>query len=151
MGVNSGNLHSYGNRSGNRQTRRSSWGVRPWSSTMDNFRNLNVSIGVEVRNSASGGWHGTYDDDQLQAIKFDAPLNKEGGEEGMVNVRNSASGGWHGVYDRDDDLLSQDNIGVVSPDGLREIEDGLDNYMDEDVSDDVEFMMEGIGSDKSIT
>jgi hypothetical protein len=25
---------------------------------------------VEVRNSASGGWHGIYDDEQLQVIDF---------------------------------------------------------------------------------
>merc|ERR1712194_424332 len=138
------NLRGNGHRTETRKTRRkSTWGIRSKSSTMDNFRNLNVTIGVKVRNSASGG--------------------------------------WHGIYSTDDELLSQDNIGVVAPDGsrdiggegldgLKEIEDGLLNYeigdMDEDVSDedlikayndamaldiepeseDVEFAMQGIGS-----
>jgi hypothetical protein len=146
------NLRGNGHRTETRKTRRkSTWGIRSKSSTMDNFRNLNVTIGLEVRNSASGGWHGVYDDEQLQAINFGAPDKNEEGGAGFVNVRNSDSGGWHGIYSTDDELLSQDNIGVVAPDGssdiggegldgLKEIEDGLLNYeigdMDEDVSDE---------------
>merc|ERR1712238_123427 len=82
------NLHGYGHRSENRQTRRrSTWGVRRRSSTMDDFRDLNVTIGVEVRNSASGGWHGVYDDDQLQAISFEAPGGSEGGGDRHADIR----------------------------------------------------------------
>jgi len=174
------NLRSYRHQSDHRAwSTLSTLGLRRQRSPYDDFRGLNLPIGLEVRNSASGGRHGIYDDDQLQAINFGASDSSEGGEESFVGVRN------HGVYSDDDHLLSQDNIRVISPSGsvgggegldeLKEIEDGLDNYvigdMDNDVSDDdlikayndamaldtelesedVDFSMKGFGSDKTVT
>ncbi len=48
--------------------RRSTWGMKRQSSALSALQDLNVM--VEVRNSASGGWHGIYDDEQLQVIDF---------------------------------------------------------------------------------
>jgi len=48
--------------------RRSTWGMKRQSSALSALNDLNVM--VEVRQSASGGWHGVYDDDQLQVIEF---------------------------------------------------------------------------------
>ena len=111
----------------------------------DDFGDLNIM--VEVRNSASGGWHGVYDDDQLQAIDFGV----------------STSGSDKG------DVVEQS---LFMEDGLQEIEESLSQYdigdmphMD-DVSDEdlikayndamaidiepenpeVEFVMQGGGS-----
>ena len=48
--------------------RKSTWGMKRRSSALSALQDLNVM--VEVRNSASGGWHGIYDDEQLQVIDF---------------------------------------------------------------------------------
>mmetsp|Transcript_18500 Transcript_18500/g.26282 ORF Transcript_18500/g.26282 Transcript_18500/m.26282 type:complete len:1165 (-) Transcript_18500:84-3578(-) len=48
--------------------RRSTWGMKRKGDALSALQDLNVM--VEVRNSASGGWHGVYDDDQLQVIDF---------------------------------------------------------------------------------
>ena len=105
------------------------------------FDDLNIM--VEVRNSASGGWHGVYDDEQLQAIDFGVP---------------SGSGS--------DDVVEQS---LFMEDGLKEIEESMGSYeigdmddvSDEDLikayndamaqdiepeSPDVEFAMAGLGS-----
>ena len=138
------NLH--GRRgSANMQSRRRSnpFGMRRGSATPDGFDDLNIM--VEVRNSASGGWHGVYDDEQLQAIDFGVPTNNDS-----------------------DDVVEQS---LFMEDGLQEIEEGLDNHYEigemDDVSDedlikayneamaldiepenpDVEFAMQGIGSE----
>jgi hypothetical protein len=130
--------------------RRSTWMNRRSSSNMEDFNAFNdLNIMVEVRNSASGGWHGVYDDEQLQAIDFGTP----------------SSSGLAG----DDDTQDVVEQSLFMEDGLKEIEDGLENYeigeMD-DVSDedlikayndamaldiepenpDIEFAMAGIGS-----
>jgi len=139
------NLHD-GQRGGSsnlQARRRSTWGLHRQSSAMDDFNNLNIM--VEVRNSASGGWHGVYDDEQLQAIDFGVPSGSSGDK---------------------DDVVEQS---LFMEDGLKEIEDSLDNYeigdmddvSDEDLikayndamaldiepeSPDEEFAMQGIGS-----
>mmetsp|Transcript_4306 Transcript_4306/g.7213 ORF Transcript_4306/g.7213 Transcript_4306/m.7213 type:complete len:974 (-) Transcript_4306:367-3288(-) len=48
--------------------RKSTWGMKRRSSALSALQDLNVM--VEVRNSVSGGWHGIYDDEQLQVIDF---------------------------------------------------------------------------------
>ena len=107
------------------------------------MRNFNPDVKVEVRNSASGGWHGVYDEDNLQTVDFGVP--------GANN----------------DGIIEQS---LFMEDEVREIEGNLDNYvigeMDNDVSDedvikayndamaveiepespDVEFAMSGVGS-----
>ncbi|KAL7527316.1 hypothetical protein ACHAXR_005607 [Thalassiosira sp. AJA248-18] len=139
------NLHGSRRGSAASQSRRlSGWGMhRKPKSAMNDFGDLNIM--VEVRNSASGGWHGVYDDEQLQAIDFGVPTGTD-----------------------KDDVVEQS---LFMEDGLKEIEDSLQNYeigdMD-DVSDedlirayndamaldiepenpDVEFAMQGIGSDE---
>jgi len=145
-----GNLHNQ--RETNLQARRrSTWGLRnkrnkrssSSSSGLPGIGEMNVM--VEVRNSASGGWHGIYDDEQLQAIDFGVPT---GGEVDVV----------------EQSLFMEES-------GLQEIEESLGQYqigeMD-DVSDedlikayeeamaidiepenpDVEFAMAGLGSDQ---
>ncbi|KAL3823949.1 hypothetical protein ACHAXA_007920 [Cyclostephanos tholiformis] len=106
------------------------------------MRNFNPDVKVEVRNSASGGWHGVYDEDHLQSVDFGAP----GANDGIV----------------EQSLFMEDEV--------REIEDNLENYVigetDNDVSDEdlikaynaamaveiepespeVEFAMSGVGS-----
>jgi len=143
------NLHGQGQARNIQRRRTSTWGMnRRKSNTMQDFEDLNIM--VEVRNSASGGWHGVYDDEQLMAIDFGAP---------------SGSG------DGDGDVVEQSLF--MEEDGLKEIEDNLDHYeigdMDE-VSDedlikayndamaldaelenpDVEFAMQGIGSEPAL-
>jgi hypothetical protein len=107
------------------------------------MRNFNPDVKVEVRNSASGGWHGVYDEDNLQSVDFGVP--------GANN----------------DGIVEQS---LFMEDEVREIENNLDNYvigeMDNDASDedlikayndamaveiepespDVEFAMSGVGS-----
>ena len=113
-----GNLHNQ--RETNLQARRrSTWGLRnkrnkrssSSSSGLPGIGEMNVM--VEVRNSASGGWHGIYDDEQLQAIDFGVPT---GGEVDVV----------------EQSLFMEES-------GLQEIEESLGQYqigeMD-DVSDE---------------
>jgi len=143
----SNNLHGSRRRSSTIPGRRkSAWGINRSNSIMkDDFGDLNIM--VEVRNSASGGWHGVYDDDQLQAIDFG------------VSTGGSDKG----------DVVEQS---LFMEDGLQEIEESLSQYdigdmphMD-DVSDEdlikayndamaidiepenpeVEFVMQGGGS-----
>merc|ERR1719203_636667 len=158
------NLHSsnHGQRdSPNQPGRRwSTWGVRSGrNSTMDDFRKLNHSIGVEVRNSATGGWHGVYEENQLQAINFNTPdetmfttieMNRRASGESespddphsdnldltAPDSRYRYGGGAEGTHQDEDaveDLL-------CTEDGLKEIEDSMDNYeigeMDQDMSDE---------------
>jgi len=61
------NLRDRSQRVKQSKRRRSTWGMKRKSPAMQ-MQDLNVM--VEVRNSASGGWHGVYDDDQLQVIDF---------------------------------------------------------------------------------
>jgi len=148
MDADSNNLHGGlgGRRSSTsrRSPPKKMWGLNNGRSRVkkEDFNDLNIM--VEVRNSASGGWHGVYDDEQLQAIDF-------------------------GVHSGDaDDVVEQS---LFMEEGLQEIEESLGQYeigdmaMD-DVSDedlikayndamaieiepenpDVEFAMAGIGS-----
>jgi len=121
--------------------RRSTWGMKRQSSALSALQDLNVM--VEVRQSASGGWHGLYDDDQLQVIEF-----------GM-------STGYK------DNVVEQS---LFMEDDLKEIEEAsIDNYEIGDIDDvsdedlikayndamavdiepenpDVQFTMAGLGS-----
>ncbi|KAL7550927.1 hypothetical protein ACHAWF_018117 [Thalassiosira exigua] len=132
--------------------RRSAWAHNGNDFTRD-LDDLNIM--VEVRNSASGGWHGVYDDEQLQAIDF-----------GVPSATNRGHSSDEGV-DGHQDVVEQS---LFMEDGLKEIEDEMGHYeigdMD-DVSDedlikayndamaldiepenpDVEFAMQGLGSD----
>jgi hypothetical protein len=62
------NLRERGQGDTRSMRRRSTWGMRRQGSALSALQDLNVM--VEVRNSASGGWHGIYDDEQLQVIDF---------------------------------------------------------------------------------
>mmetsp|Transcript_25722 Transcript_25722/g.55335 ORF Transcript_25722/g.55335 Transcript_25722/m.55335 type:complete len:1259 (+) Transcript_25722:193-3969(+) len=140
------NLHGQGQGRNMQRRRSSTWGMhRAKSTTMQDFEDLNMM--VEVRNSASGGWHGVYDDEQLQAIDFGVPSG---------------------------DAVDVVEQSLFMEGGLQEIEDSLDSYeigdMDEEVSDedlikayndamalddeledsDVEFAMQGIGSEPTL-
>jgi len=61
------NLRDRSQRDKQSKRRRSTWGMKRQNPAMQ-MQDLNVM--VEVRNSASGGWHGVYDDEQLQVIDF---------------------------------------------------------------------------------
>lgn len=92
--------------------RKSAWGMPGRSdSGLDGVGNLNMM--VEVRNSASGGWHGVYDDEQLQAIDFGVPSTESTGND-------------------NDDVVEQS---LFMEDGLQEIEAGLDSYEIGDMDD----------------
>lgn len=85
------------------------WGVRSCrTSTVDDSRKLNLSIEVEVRNSATGGWNGVYDDKQLPAINFNAP------DDTMFTTiemhHRTASGGSESP-----DNLDSDNLDFIAP------------------------------------
>lgn len=108
---------------------------------MNEFTN-DLNMAVEVRNSASGGWHGIYGEEQLQSIDFGTPSGDK------------------------DDVVQQS---LFMDDALEEIEDSsskyvigeMDDVSDEDLikayndamaveiepeSPDVEFAMQGVGS-----
>jgi hypothetical protein len=108
---------------------------------MKEFTN-DLNMAVEVRNSASGGWHGTYGEEQLQSIDFGTPSGEK------------------------DDVVQQS---LFMDDALEEIEESSSKYVIgemDDVSDedlikayndamaveiepenpDVEFAMQGVGS-----
>jgi len=143
--VQNSNLHSRRGSKNLQSKRRSTWGFSRGSSGLKGVNELNIM--VEVRNSASGGWHGIYDDEQLQAIDFGVPTGNT-----------------------TDDVVEQSLF--MEDDGLHEIEESLTHYEIgemEDVSDedlirayedamaldiepenpDVEFAMAGLGSDST--
>jgi len=150
------NLRDFEHRRDSSTPRRQSvWGHRRRSSVVDECRSINVFVGVELRNSATGGWHGVYNEHQLGTIPVRASENGDGGGGGMISSQEG-----HGVRNGDRDLLSQDmtSVGLMTPDGicepgplqrhssaerqveLEEIEASVDNYvigdMDADVSDE---------------
>ncbi len=73
----------------------------------------NLDIMVEVHNSASGGWHSVYDDEQLQAIDF------------------GVSDG-HGSGGDDKDVMEKS---LFMENGLKEIEESLVSYEIGDMDD----------------
>jgi hypothetical protein len=125
------------------QGRRSSaWGFnRGHSVAKEDFGDLNIM--VEVRNSASGGWHGVYDDEQLQAIDFGVP---SADKEDVVEQSLFMDGDLQEV----EDSLSQYEIGGIDDDLTDE--DLIKAYNDamaldiEPENPDVEFAMQGLGS-----
>jgi hypothetical protein len=119
----------------------SAWKANRDKTQMKEFTN-DLNMAVEVRNSASGGWHGTYGEEQLQSIDFGTPSGEK------------------------DDVVQQS---LFMDDALEEIEESSSKYVIgemDDVSDedlikayndamaveiepenpDVEFAMQGVGS-----
>lgn len=119
----------------------SAWKANRDTTQMKEFTN-DLNMAVEVRNSASGGWHGTYGEEQLQSIDFGTPSGEK------------------------DDVVQQS---LFMDDALEEIEESSSKYVIgemDDVSDedlikayndamaveiepenpDVEFAMQGVGS-----
>ena len=110
------NLHNFENqRKSPRAHRQSLWSKRRRSSFIDEFRSINDNIGVDLRNSATGGWHGIYNDNQLETINFSGSDSSDKGGKGVVSSEQG-----HGVQNGDTDLLLQDmtSTGLVSSDGI---------------------------------
>ena len=124
-----------------RSRRRSVWGMKKQSSSLSALQNLNVM--VEVRNSASGGWHGVYDDDQLQVIDFGMPT---GYRDNVVE---------QSLFMEDDlKLIEEASIGNYEIGDIEDVsdEDLIKAYNDamavdiEPENPDVQFAMAGLGS-----
>jgi hypothetical protein len=137
---NSTNLHEVRRQSGDNVPPRSAWRRHNSNNPMKNF---DPDIKVEVRNSASGGWHGAYDNEHVSSIDFGVP---------------------------GDDIAEQS---LFMEDDVQQIEDSLENYVigdtnndqsDEDLikayneamaveiepeSPEVEFAMSGVSSGES--
>lgn len=148
-----GNL--YGARETNLQARRrSTWGLRnkrnkrssSSSSGLPGVGEMNLM--VEVRNSASGGWHGVYDDEQLQAIDFGVPT---GGGSGEVNVVEQSLFMEESGLQEIEESLGQYEIGemddVSDEDLIKAYEDAMALDIEPE-NPDVEFAMAGLGSDQ---
>jgi len=148
-----GNL--YGARETNLQARRrSTWGLRnkrnkrssSSSSGLPGVGEMNLM--VEVRNSASGGWHGVYDDEQLQAIDFGVPTGGGGGE---VNVVEQSLFMEESGLQEIEESLGQYQIGemddVSDEDLIKAYEDAMALDIEPE-NPDVEFAMAGLGSDQ---
>ncbi|EJK50127.1 hypothetical protein THAOC_30935, partial [Thalassiosira oceanica] len=101
-----------------------------------------------VRNSASGGWHGVYDDEQLQAIDFGVPTGGGGGE---VNVVEQSLFMEESGLQEIEESLGQYQIGemddVSDEDLIKAYEDAMALDIEPE-SPDVEFAMAGLGSDQ---
>ncbi|KAL3805431.1 hypothetical protein ACHAW5_009437 [Stephanodiscus triporus] len=137
---NSTNLHEVRRQSGDNVPPRSAWRRHHANNPMKDF---DPDIKVEVRNSASGGWHGAYDNEHVSSIDFGVP---------------------------GDDIAEKS---LFMEDDVQQIEDSLENYVigetNNDVSDEelikayneamaveiepespeVEFAMSGVGSQTS--
>ena len=123
--------------------------------TLSNAAN-NLNIAIEVRKSSTGGYHGVYD---LEQVDF-------------VSLQNSSSNGRGNTAAGTDEVV--EGFGLAEEE-LQQIEGGLDedynigemdDMTDEDLikayndamaldidpeSDDVEFMMQGLGSGGEVT
>merc|ERR1719276_224823 len=107
-----------------------------------------MNLMVEVRNSASGGWHGVYDDEQLQAIDFGVPT---GGGSGEANVVEQSLFMEESGLQEIEESLGQYEIGemddVSDEDLIRAYEDAMAVDIEPE-NPDVEFAMAGLGSDQ---
>ena len=143
---NGDNLHD--SRSGGRNLhgrRRSTWGKHKAQAELKDFNDLNIM--VEVRNSASGGWHGVYDDEQLQAIDFGVPS----GDTDNNDVVEQSLFMEDGLKEIEESLGSFDIGDMPNMDEASD-EDLIKAYNDamaldiEPENPDVEFAMAGLGS-----
>ena len=130
--------------------RRSTWGMRRQSSALSALQDLNVM--VEVRNSASGGWHGIYDDEQLQAIDFGMSTGYKDNvveqslfmEDDLKEIEEASNPSRHNP--------SLDNFEIVGDIDDVSDEDLIKAYNDamavdiEPENPDVHFAMAGLGS-----
>ena len=127
--------------SANLQSNRSSWRANRDKTQMNEFTN-DLNMAVEVRNSASGGWHGIYGEEQLQSLDFGTP----GGDKDDVVQRS---------------LFMDDTLEEIEESSSKYVIGEMDDVSDEDLikayndamaveiepeSPDVEFAMQGIGS-----
>eukprot|EP00585_Thalassiosira_rotula_P011336 CAMPEP_0196133664 /NCGR_PEP_ID=MMETSP0910-20130528/2793_1 /TAXON_ID=49265 /ORGANISM="Thalassiosira rotula, Strain GSO102" /LENGTH=1170 /DNA_ID=CAMNT_0041393411 /DNA_START=157 /DNA_END=3669 /DNA_ORIENTATION=+ len=141
------NLHNSGHDEGTNAKGRNwkPWGMSRQNSAMDDFSNLNIM--VEVRNSASGGWHGVYDDEQLQAIDFGVPSSNGAGDNDDV-VENSLFM-EESLQEIEDSLDIDYEIGDMDDVSDEDLIKAYNDAMALDIepeNDDVEFAMAGIGS-----
>ena len=105
--------------------RRSTRGLtgKPGGSVLNQFEDMNIM--VEVRNSASGGWHGVYDDDAIQQIDFlggprsasennditEQSLFMEDGLQALEEIENSVHNNYSiGDDDEDEEVTDEDLI-----------------------------------------
>lgn len=121
--------------------RRSTWKASRDKTQMKEFTN-DLNMAVEVRNSASGGWHGIYGEEQLQSTDFVTPSGDKDDvvqqslfmDDALEEIEESSS---KYVIGEMDDVSDEDLIKAYNDAMAVEIEPE---------SPDVEFAMQGIGS-----
>ena len=126
------NLHGSRRRSDN-VPQRSAWGHHHANNSM---KDLNPNVKVEVRNSASGGWHGVYDEDHI--LEFPGGGNGDIVQESLFmdevkEIEDSA----YVIGEMDNDVSDEELIKAYNEAMAVEIEPE---------SPDVEFAMSGVGS-----
>jgi hypothetical protein len=104
------------------------------------MKNLNPNIKVEVRNSASGGWHGVYDKDHMQSIEFSTPRGSNGNivqESLFMDEVKEIKDSVYLIGEMDNNVSDEDLIKAYNEAMAVEIEPE---------NSDVEFTMSGVGS-----
>lgn len=121
--------------------RRSTWGMKRQSSALSALQDLNVM--VEVRNSASGGWHGVYDDEQLQVIDFGMST---GYKNNVVEQSLFMEDDLKEIEEASVDNYEIDDIEDVSDEDLIKAYNDAMAVDIEPENPDVQFAMAGLGS-----
>ncbi len=106
---------------------------------------------MEVRTSASGGWHGIYDDEQMQAIDFGT--SRGGGQQDDVIEQSLfMEDGLQGLEEIEESIHNDYSIGDVNDDEEVTDEDLIQAYNDamaidvEPESNDIAYVMPNFGS-----
>jgi hypothetical protein len=132
--------------------RRSTWGLhrsKGAGSVLANFDDMNIM--VEVRTSASGGWHGIYDDEQMQAIDF-GKSRGGGQQDDVIEQSLFMEDGLQGLEEIEESIHNDYSIGDVNDDEEVTDEDLIQAYNDamaidvEPESNDIAYVMPNFGS-----